>query len=256
MSDRGSRRWGVVVARSLTVVLLVLAAIRLADVLTSPFGQRFLANDLNGYLAGTQRFLETGSPFLPEQLSGAWQLAADSFIHPPPAVLLFAPFLILPAILWWIIPIGLTMAAVVRLRPAAWAWPVMAACLLWPRSAGILIAGNSDLWVTAALAVTLAWSLPVSVLIALKPSYLPFALAGAVWRRWWIGAAAVVLISALFGALWLDYLAVLRGISLEPLYSLLNAPYVLIPVIAWLARTRPAPQPRRLLPWRPTPPAP
>jgi hypothetical protein len=231
--------WGRAVLRSLGVVILGLAIVRLGLVLAEPFGQRFLGNDLNGYLAGASRFLETGSPYLPEQLSGAWQLQPDSFIHPPVALVLFLPFLYMPAIAWWAIPIGLTIWAVIRLRPAPWAWPVMAACLLWPRTAGILIAGNSDMWVAAALVVALAFALPAAVLLVMKPSYLPLALVGATRSNWRMAAVGAAIACLLFMNLWFDYLAVLRGVSLEPLYSLYNAPYVAIPLIAWLARSRP-----------------
>lgn len=231
--------WGTAVARSLAVVLLGLAIVRIVVlVVADPFGERFLGNDLNGYVAGARRFLDTGSPYLAEQLSGSWQLQPDSFIHPPVALLLFVPFIVIPAALWWLIPIGVTIAAVWRLRPAAVAWPVMAACLLWPRTAGILIAGNTDMWVAAAIGVTLAWSLPASVLLVMKPSYLPLAIIGIRERRWWVAALVAGALSLFFIALWFDYLTVLRGARLEPWYSLLNLPYVAVPLIAWLARNR------------------
>ncbi len=240
------------VLRSLGVVIAVLAAIQIARFYFEPFGQRFFANDLNGYLAGARRFLDSGSPYLPEQLSGAWTLQPDSFIHPPVSLLLFIPFLVIPAVLWWAIPIGLTVWGIVRMRPAAWALPLMALCLLWPRTAGILIAGNSDMWVAAALAVALAASLPTAVLLIMKPSYLPFAIIGITWRSWWIAAVIVGVACAAFAGLWVDYLTVLRGVTLEPLYSLYNAPFVLIPLIAWLARTRRNPGAARIWPLRRT----
>jgi hypothetical protein len=235
LSESARPDWTAAVLRSLGIVIGVLAAVRLAMVMFDDFGRRFLGNDLNGYVAGARRFLETGSPYLPEQVVGPWQLQPDSFIHPPVAVLLFIPWVVLPAILWWAIPIGLTAWSVVRLRPAPWSWPVMAACLLWPRTAGILIAGNSDMWVAAAVGVTLAFRIPASVLVVMKPSYLPLALIGARRRSWWMGAAVTGVVCLAFGALWFDYLAVLRNVTLEPLYSMYNAPYVLAPSIAWVA---------------------
>ena len=232
-----SADWSLAVARSIAIVIAALASVRLGLLVVGPFGERFLGNDLNGYVAGARRFFETGSPFLAEQLAGSWQLQPDSFIHPTVALVLFAPFVVLPSILWWLIPVGLTVAAVARLNPTAWAWPVMAVCLLWPRTGGILIAGNTDMWVTAALAVTLAWSVPASVLLVMKPSYLPLAIVGIRRRSWWLAASGVGVVCLLFGGLWFDYLTVLRGAPLEPWYSLLNLPYVAIPFVAWLART-------------------
>jgi hypothetical protein len=235
--DAHRPNWGRAVARSLAIVLLGLAAFRLAVVLNDPFGQRFLANDLNGYLEGARRFLETGSPYLPEQLSGTWQLQPDSFIHPPVALLLFVPFTVLPPLAWWALPIGLTAWSVVRLRPASWAWPLMALGLLWPRTTGILIAGNTDMWVAAALAITLSASVPATVLLVMKPSYAPLFFVGARWRSWWIAAVAAGMTCLLFGGLWLDYLTVIRGVTIDPSYSILNLPYVAIPFVAWLGRT-------------------
>jgi hypothetical protein len=241
------RAWGRAVLRSLAIVIVGLAVIQVGSLFMGPFGRRFFANDLDGYLAGARRFLDFGSPYLPEQLSGAWPLQPDSFIHPPVALLLFVPFLALPAFLWWAIPLGLTAWSVLRMRPAAWAWPLMALGLIWPRTAGILIAGNSDMWVAALVAAALAWSLPTTVLLVLKPSYLPLALIGITWRSWWISAVIVAAVCLAFGPLWFDYLTVLRGATLDPLYSLYNSPYVLIPVIAWAARTRPSPARRGIL---------
>ena len=246
--------WGRAILRSLTVVIVALAVIEIGQHLLGPFGQRFLGNDLDGYLAGARRFLETGSPYLPEQLSGSWPLQPDSFIHPPVALLLFVPFLVLPALSWWAIPLGLTAAAIVRMRPALWAWPCMALGLLWPRTAGILIAGNSDMWVAATVGIALAWSLPTTVLLVFKPSYLLLALIGIPWRSWWIAAVAMAIVCVLFGQLWFDYVTALRGATLDPLYSLYNAPYVLIPLVAWIARTRPSPHRRGILDgWRSQP---
>lgn len=238
--------WGRAILLSTTLVIAVLASIEIGYFYLEPFGQRFFANDLNGYLAGARRFLNLGSPYLAEQLSGAWALQPDSFIHPPVALLLFIPFLVLPAVLWWAVPLGLTLWAIVRMRPAPWAWPLMALCLLWPRTAGILIAGNTDMWVSAAIAVALAASLPTAVLLIMKPSYLPFALVGVPWRSWWLAGVAIGLAAAAFAGLWFDYVKVLRGVTLEPLYSLYNAPFVLMPVIAWLARTRRQASPVRI----------
>lgn len=227
--------WARAILRSTAVVVAALAVVRLVLVYLEPFGQRFVANDLNGYIAGARRFLATGSPYLAEQSAGPWQLQPDSFIHPPVAVLLFLPFAVLPAILWWVIPLGVTAWSVVRLRPAPWAWPVMAACLLWPRTAGILIAGNTDMWVAAAVALTLATGIPASVLIVMKSSYLPLALVGANRREWWIAGIGVAIVCLLFWPLWFEYLKVLTGATLEPLYSLYNAPYVAVPLVAWIA---------------------
>lgn len=128
----------------LTVVLAAMAVYRLVEVASTPWGRGLIAADLvQGYLPGARRFLDTGSPYLPEQVSGPWALDVHSFIHPPTALPLFVMFLVLPLPLWWMIPIVVTAAAVWRLQPSPWTWPIMTLCLVWPRSTGAVLAGNS-----------------------------------------------------------------------------------------------------------------
>jgi hypothetical protein len=222
---------------ALAAVLLVVAAVQFVSFLTSDFGRTFGGGDLNGYLGGTRRWLETGSPYEAYQLQPGWALQPFSFLHPPLALLLFAPFLVLPAPLWWLVPIGATAGVIAYLRPARWTWPVMAFCLLWPRTAGMLVTGNTDLWVTAFVALGVVFRWP-SALVLLKPSLFPLALIGVRDRRWWLTVGILAGVALLFGRLWLDYLTVIRGSPVEPTYSLLNLPLVGLPMVAWLGRSR------------------
>ncbi len=235
------RRWqhlGSFVSAGLTVGFLAVAVVLLFDYAGTPAGQRLLAADVvKGYLPGAQRFLDTGSPYLAEQVAGPWTLDYHSFIHPPVALFLFTPFLVLPLALWWILPIGLTLAAIVRLRPSAWAWPLMAACLLWPRSTGSLLAGNTDIWAMTAVATGAAWGWPV-VLLAIKPTFAPLGLVAIRARSTWIAAAVLAVISLPMIPLWLDWLAVITNAHLSWTYSLLNLPLVCIGAIAYLGRRR------------------
>jgi hypothetical protein len=222
---------------ALAVFLLALAAIQLGSYLISEFGRNFGGGDLNGYLAGTRRWLETGSPYEAYQLQPGWALQPFSFLHPPLALALFAPFLVLPAPLWWAIPIGITGAVVAYLQPTRWTWPVMALCLVWPRTTGMLVTGNTDLWISAFVALGLVARWPAA-LVLVKPSLFPLALIGARDRRWWLAVGALALAALPFGGLWFDYLTVIRGSPVEPTYSLLNLPLVLLPIAAWLGRRR------------------
>jgi hypothetical protein len=75
--------------------------------------------------------------------------------------------------------------------------------------------------------------------VLLKPSLAPFALFGIRRRSWWIGAAAFVLLSIPFGAMWADWVTTVvnsRGGGL--LYSSLEIPMLLLPLVAWWGRTR------------------
>lgn len=223
------------IAFGAAVVLLALAAWSLAvTAITQPY---FLATDISGgYLPGAQRFLDTGSPYTADQLAGPWTIGVHTFIHPPAALALFLPFLVLPLALWWAVPLGLTAYAVWRLRPAPWAWPVMALCLCWPRSTGALLTGNSDMWAMAAVAAGAVWGWPVA-LLAIKPTFAPLALVGVRCRSTWLAAAAGLAFMAVTLPLWVQWWTAIGNAGLGWGYSLLNLPLVLLPAVAWLGRT-------------------
>lgn len=220
-----------------TLLLLVAFAWALYGTWNSEWARLYAGGDLGGYLEGARQYFATGSPYLPEQVAGPWTLEAHSFVHPPPALALFVPFLVLPAALWWALPLGLTGWAIARLRPARWTWPLLVLCLIWPRSIGSLLAGNSDMWAMAIVGagVVLAWPL---VLLVIKPTFAPLALLGIRRRSWWIAMAVVAAANLYMLPLWLEYLAVVRNSQLRLDYSLFNLPLVALPAIAWLGRSR------------------
>lgn len=236
-----ARRWYRPIAFALTLVIGLWAAWLLVELARSPFGRdwAFGSGDLLGYLDGARRFLATGSPYLPAQVDGPWALGPHSFIHPPSALPLFVPFLWLPSVLWWAIPILGTAWLVVNTRPAPWTWPLIALCLVWPRSAGALIAGNSDLWAMLFVALGLRFGWPFTMLI-FKPTFALLAVLGIrhvqVWRAGVVAAIAMLPLLPL----WLDYVSVIRNAGLDFSYSLLNLPLVVLPVFAWAGRTRTA----------------
>lgn len=226
-----------VVAAGLAVGIGILAVALLWQLRFSDWGRYFVGSDLVGYTDGARRFLDTGSPYSPEQLAGPYQLDIRSFIHPPIALLLFLPFLVLPAFLWWALPAGILAWALVRLRPAPWTWPVMLLMVCWPRSLGSIVAGNSDLWVMAfvAAAAVIGWP---AVAIAIKPSFGPLMLIGIRRRSWWIAAGIVGAVSLVLLPLWPQWLDAVRNASPDPLYSVWNLPLVCLGLVAWLGRTR------------------
>ena len=230
-------RWYRPMAVGLALTLLGLAAYSLLD--TVRVQPTLVATDpVNGYLPGAQRWLATGSPYEPYQLTGPWSLDYRAFIHPPAALPLFAAFLWLPLPLWWAIPIGVTGWCVYRLRPAPWTWPLMAACLVWPRSTGSLLAGNSDLWAMAAVAAGAVYGWPVA-LLAVKPTFAPLALVGVRDRRAWVAGVIGVLAMLLLLPLWIEWVQVITnngGLGIG--YSLLNVPLVAIGALAWAGSTR------------------
>jgi len=231
------QRWGRPIAVGLTVAFTVFGLVIFAVGMAGN-GQQMVGWDIGHYLDGARRWLETGTPYLPNEVAGPFEIDPLTFLHPPIAIVLFLPFLILPVGLFWLIPIGIVVWSVVDWRPAPWTWPVMAALLALSRFHIPLIVGNTDLWVWAAIALGLRFSWP-ALLIAIKPSLFPFMLIGIRNKSWWVAAAMVVLLAIPFGSLWFDWIAVMRNAPKDLTYSLANIPWLIVPIIAWAARTRP-----------------
>ena len=172
------------------------------------------------------------------QLAGPYQISAGDILYPPVALLLFVPFSVLPAVLWWLLPAAAIGWSLRRLQPTRVAWPMLAACAAWPTTPLKILTGNPVMWAVAALALGVVYAWP-SVLVLLKPSLFPFALFGARKRTWWLAAVALVVVSVPFGSLWLDWLhsvANSQGGGLA--YSSLEIPMLAFPLIAWLGRKR------------------
>lgn len=186
----------------------------------------------------TARWLAGGGFYQPLQLAGPYAtLAAPGdpamIMYPPLALWLFVPFVILPALLWWVVPLGLGAYGLWRMRPARWTWPVMAALALWPRVPEAVQNGNPVMWSFAfgCLALSAASTGP---LVVFNPSLAPFALLGVWRRRWWLVAGLVVLASIPFWAMWRDYLDVARNAQMAGPFLFHDYPFMLIPVVAWI----------------------
>jgi hypothetical protein len=211
--------------------------------LEQPFGVDF---DL--YRDVTNRWLAGGSFFEPYQVAGAYDIRAGDVLYPPVALWLFVPFAApagvlagLAAVLWWTVPLGITGGAVWRLRPRPVFWPLIALCVANPTTLLKIWTGNPVIWSMAAMAVaTMAGSTRFAAPFALlKPSLAPFALFGINHRSWWLGLAVFALMCLPFGALWSDWVAsVLNSRGGGPLYSALEIPILLLPLVAWVGRTR------------------
>jgi len=100
--------------------------------------------------------------------------------------------------------------------------------------------GNPGIWIAAFVALGTVFGWP-AILVALKPTFVPFMLLGIQRRSWWISLGALFLLSLAFLPLWSQYLAVLmnaRGPLVSPLYSLNQTPMLLIALTAWVCRRR------------------
>lgn len=213
------------------------AVLMLLYVLTS--GYPALDYDRAHYVSATHRWLTTGTPYLASEVAGPFDYQPDTFLHPPISLLLFLPFTWLPAVLWYAIPIGLTIWIIAGWRPSPTAWAVIAMLLFWPTSASMLVVGNTNLWVMAFVAAGLRWQWPWA-LIVLKPSFAPFIFGGVRDRSWWVAMAALIAVSLLFGVLWLDWFRVVIHAPGGLTYSILGLPLILVPVAAFLGRRRDA----------------
>jgi hypothetical protein len=204
-----------------------------------------LGADFQLYLDATQRTMSGGHLYLDRQLAGPYELRDGDILYPPPIILLMLPFTVLPAALFWIVPLATIAVVVVHHRPALWSWPIVGLAFVYPVTSLKITHGNPTMWIVAAIALATLRAGP-GVLVLLKPTLAPFALIGINRRQWWFGLAIGTAICAVFAPLWVDYLAILanargRGI----LYSLDEVPFALVPVISWLASPR-FHRPRRL----------
>ncbi len=229
-------------ALTVTAVLLAYAAFLVGDmVLHQPKwdGLITLGQDYQLYMRGVDRFLATGTPYLPEQISGARydSFHGDVFLYPPFALLLMVPMRFLPALAWWIVPLGLLAAVVWRLQPGWPSWPFLAACIAWPRTISYVGTGNTDMWVAAFVAVAMLVGWPAAF-VAIKPSFAPLMLLGARNRWWWVALAALAAFSLATLGLTEQYVTVVRDGNVGIGYSLISLPVTLIGPIAWLGRRR------------------
>jgi hypothetical protein len=192
--------------------------------------------DLRLYLDATRGVL-AGQPLYPaHQLAGPYALADGDILYPPPILVLMAPFLLVPSIVFWVAPLATIALVVIRHRPSAWSWPFIALGLAYPVTSLKIVHGNPVMWIVAAIALGTITAGPAA-LVLLKPTLAPFALIGAHRRRWWVVLGAAALIAVAFVAIWPDYLRVLAN-ARNPngiLYSLDEVPFALVPVVAWLA---------------------
>jgi hypothetical protein len=235
---------GTAIGLSIAVFLVpILFVLVVPHPLEQPFGV-----DFHLYRDVTNRWLAGGPFFEPYQVAGPYDIRAGDVLYPPVALWLFVPFAApagvlagLAAVLWWVVPLGITGGAVWRLRPRPVFWPLIALCVANPTTLLKVWTGNPVIWSMAAMAVaTLAGSTRFAAPFALlKPSLAPFALFGINRRSWWLGLAVFVAMSVPFGGLWGDWVAsVLNSRGGGVLYSALEIPILLLPLVAWTGRTR------------------
>jgi hypothetical protein len=198
-----------------------------------------LGMDYGFYRDVGARWLADGSYYLPHQLAGPYDLELmRDVLYPPTGLLLFVPAALLPAVLWWAVPIGVAIYVAREWNPQRWAIGTALLLLAWPRAHAAFMFGNTDMWAMAAVAAGLRWGWP-AILVALKPTLALVALIGIRRESWWIAAFALGLLAAATMSLWLDYFIVLgntRNMGLD--YSLGAIPLLGVPIVLWVGRSR------------------
>lgn len=219
----------------ISLVLLAVAAWEAVQLWRIIGAQEAIGVDPVFYRDMGQRWLDTGTFYTERQLSGPYETTTlvDN-LYPPIALYLFVPFVFLPLILWWVIPLAIVGYVVFQLRPVPWSWPILALILALPKTISSTIYGNSDLWVAAAVAGGVLWSWP-AILALLKPSLAFFALIGINRVSWWFMAAILVVLSLPLLPLWLEYPTVIVNSTSTVIYSIGNLPFMALPLMAWLA---------------------
>lgn len=223
---------------SAALILIVLVTIVVPWILAlqlNPVTKDLVAIDANIYFRAADRWLADGTWYLPRQLQGPYEIRIGDVLYPPILLYLLLPFQVLPAALWWVIPLAITAMAIVRMRPPRWSWPLLLLCLAWGPAMGQIVKGNPVMWVMATLSVSIAMGWP-STTVLLKPSLFPFALIGIRRRAWWLQLGLLGLLSLPVLGLTLQYPQVIldsRGGGL--LYSIDDVPLLLLPVLAGLA---------------------
>jgi hypothetical protein len=197
----------------------------------------FFGLDYRWHVDAARRLLDTGTPYWPWQIAGPYEIGNGAILYPPTAFLLFIPFIWLPAVLWWVIPIGVLAVGMAVHRPPLWAWAIIGGLIGFERSLNVFVYGNPSMWVVAAIAAgTLLWW-PLAFVFA-KPSFAPIALIGIRHRSWWIAGIVLALASIPFARMWLDWFAVVRNSNVSLIYNLPTLPLMLAPLVAWLTGRR------------------
>jgi hypothetical protein len=202
-----------------------------------------VAIDYRMFVEFGHRWATTGSIYAPYQLIGPFRydvaagttnVAAMPALYPPLVGPVFWLLGLLPAFLWWAVPVVVLAVSVRGAR--AWTWPLLAAVACLPQVPSLFIVGGSSMWVLAGLALGVREGWPVLV-VALKPTLAPFALVGVRHRSTWIGAGLLLAVSLLMLPEWLRYVTVIRNLESPSLaYSFGDLPPVAAVLLAvWSA---------------------
>jgi hypothetical protein len=226
---------------ALAVILLVVASYASGFLSAKP---GYIGSDLRVCQREAQAWLG-GAPMYPAfEVGGPFQVAASGLIlYPPVTFLLLVLTLLLPLPLWWLIPAAVVGAVVYRMRPRGVWLLALGFCLAYPVSVALVVTGNPDIWLAAALAIAVYWK-PAAAFVLLKPSVFPLALVGARSRGWWVVAGVFAVVSLALLPQTLDWLTVIRngqggyGLRSGLTYSVQDLPLLSVPLVTWAGSGR------------------
>jgi hypothetical protein len=202
-----------------------------------PHPDQSVGIDYQLYVGAADRWRTTGVFYQAFQLAGPYHVIGNAeILYPPIILILLVPFLVLPAILWWVVPMGLSVWAIGRLRPAWWSLALIGFLSVTHAVQAPFFWGTPVIWLLPAVAwgFLLGWP---AVAMLVKPTLAPFALAGLSRpRALLVGCVGFVLLALPFGSMWLDWLTAVRNSDLDATYSYTQNLLLLLPVIAWLGR--------------------
>ena len=198
--------------------------------------------DLRLYVGAAANWAATGGWVWPYQLAGpyeVWSAYPLPILYPPPMIPLFLVFGVIPAALWWVIPICATFAVVAHHRPDPHAWPLLLGLLIFPGTLQVIWVGNPTMWIVLGIALATIWP-AAGPWALLKLTLAPFALVGIRRRGWWIGLVAFGIWCLPWIGMLPDYLTALSNARVHAplLYSAPQALACLIPLAASSAAMR------------------
>jgi hypothetical protein len=124
------------------------------------------------YMAQAERILAGGPFYPPDQLGGPFGAERLPELYPPTTVIgLLLPAALLPAFLWWLVPLAVTTAVVVAHRPSPWGWvAILSLLVLYPHTWTIIAAGNPMLWATMGIALGTRYGWPALLALVVARS--------------------------------------------------------------------------------------
>jgi hypothetical protein len=218
-----------------TIVIAIVRAILYFGLIDDPSAS--VGIDYRLYVAAVERWQASGQFYPPGQLAGPYHvMGSGAILYPPIILILLVPFTVLPAALWWIAPIALTIWAIARMRPAAWSAALAGAICTTDAVQAPFFWGTPVIWLAPAVAWGLLLGWP-AVAVLVKPTLAPFALVGLTHpRAFVVGIIGFVVLALPFRAMWLDWLTAIRNSDLELSYAYTQNLLLIVPVVAWLGR--------------------